>query len=379
MPESSWIADAAGVAAVGAACAAAPWIALDTEANSMHAYRERCCLVQINAGGRLFVIDPIALAGDDPLAPLRAPLEDPAITVWLHGGEYDAAVMRRDFRIQLRGVFDSQQAASLLGWEKTGYGSVVERLLGVQLAKEFSQYDWAIRPLDPGALAYAVDDVVHLPEAARQLRELISQADLAEECAIANRAVEDATWGGGYDPGGFWRVKGVRELGRPCLPVLAALWAWRDGVAREIDRPAGRVVNNETMLALCRRPIATFQQLKHAGVKSAVLASHGESLLACLKEANAHPPELPPRPHHREVPPEEEEREKRMKDWRRTESERRGVTMQAVLPAKALEHLKRYGAEDLAAVPQLGDKRVRLYGEKLRQLCAAASPPPQQP
>ncbi len=367
MSDVPWIDTAAGLAEVAAACASASWIALDTESNSMHAYRERCCLVQINAGGQMFVLDPIAL-GAEVFAVLKSPLEDPAITVWLHGGEYDCAVMRRDFAIQLRGVFDSQQAASMLGWERTGYGAVVERLMGIQLAKEFAQYDWAIRPIDPAALEYAIDDVRHLPEAAAQLRQQVQDADLVEETAIACAAVEEAGWGGGFDPGGFYRVKGARDLGKPCLPVLAALWTWRDGMAREIDKPPGRVINNETMLALCRKPVVTWAQLKVAGVKNSVLTTHGESLLNCLREANAHPPELPPPVKHREVEPFEEEREKRMKDWRRAESEKRAVPLQAVLPAKALEFLKRYGAEDLAQVPQLGAKRLALYGDKLREL-----------
>ncbi len=234
-----WIDTPAGLAEVAAACASAPWIALDTESNSMHAYTERCCLVQINAGGRMFVLDPIAL-GAPALAALKAPLEDPAITVWLHGGEYDAAVMRRDFAIQMRGVFDSQQAASMLGWEKTGYGAVVERQLGVQLAKDFAQYDWATRPVDPGALAYAIDDVRYLPDAAAQLRELIIAADLVEETAIACRAVEDAGWGGGFDPGGFYLVKGAATWASracrcwpPCGPGAMA------SRARSTNRPAG--------------------------------------------------------------------------------------------------------------------------------------------
>jgi ribonuclease D len=155
---------------------------------------------------------------------------------------------------------------------------------------------------------------------------------------------------------------------RPCLPVLAALWTWRDGVARIIDKPPGRVINNETLLALCRKPIVTWVQLKHAGVKNSVLTEHGESLLTCLRDANAHPPELPPPVKHREVEPIEEQRETRLKDWRRAESEKRAVPLQVVLPAKALEFLKRHGAGDLSLVPQLGAKRIRLYGEKLLTL-----------
>jgi ribonuclease D len=63
------------------------------------------------------------------------------------------------------------------------------------------------------------------------------------------------------------------------------------------------------------------------------------------------------------------ERERKLKAWRRREAERRGVPHQVVLPARSLEHLKLFGADDLEAVPQLGAKRSRLYGRDLARLC----------
>jgi ribonuclease D len=63
------------------------------------------------------------------------------------------------------------------------------------------------------------------------------------------------------------------------------------------------------------------------------------------------------------------ERGERLKAWRQQEAERRQVPLQVVLPAAALRHLQRHGAEDLESVPQLGAKRIRLYGDKLGELC----------
>lgn len=365
--DAAWVDTPAAVERAAAACAAAPWIAVDIEANGMHAYRERCCLIQLNAGGELFVIDPLALA-PEALRPLAAPLADRARTKWVHGGELDVALLRRDAGIQLAGVFDSQQAAAMLGWESTGYASVVERLLGIALPKAYTHYDWATRPLAPEALRYAIDDVRYLPEVGQRLRELVAAADLAEETELACRAVEESTRREGFEPGGFWRIRGVRELPRERLPILAALWAWRERVAEELDKPPGMVLNGELLLALARRPVYTWAQLKQLGVKPWLLASHGEALLACLREARERPPSVPEPPRQREVGPEEERRERRLKEWRQAEAKRRGVSLQAVLPAKALEHLKRYGAGDLASVPQLGAKRIALYGDKLREL-----------
>ncbi|MBA3939137.1 MAG: HRDC domain-containing protein [Planctomycetes bacterium] len=376
-PAFTWIADAAGLPALAAALAAAPWVALDSEANSMFVYREQVCLLQINAGGALFVVDTLALLragaeagqpGAAVLAALKPELERSNRPLYVHGGEYDVGCLKRDFAITLGGVWDSQQAASFLGWERTGYGAVVEKVCGVALAKAFTQYDWATRPLDPGALRYAIDDVVYLPRVCDELRAAITAADLEDELALANQAVSGTGWSGGFDPAGFWRIKGVRDLNAGTLPVLAALYTWRDGIAQLANQPPGRIINNELLLAIARNAPTNFQLLKRLGLRAWFMSAHGEAMMEVVRGVRAG--EVPPRPRQREVLPIEEERETRLKDWRRSESERRKAPLQVVLPAKALEHLKQHGAGDLAAVPQLGAHRTALYGAKLRELCA---------
>ncbi len=378
MTDHWWIETVADLPRVVEACRTAPWLALDSEANSMFVYREQMCLLQLNAGGQLIVVDMVALLkaeGWDGSAPshvldsLKTELSRTDRPLWLHGGEYDCALLKRDFGITPAGVWDTQQAASLLGWPATGYGAVVEKLCAVTLEKAFTQYDWATRPLDPGALQYALDDVVHLPKCAEILKAEVATADLVEEHAIACQAVTESTSGAGFDPAGFWKIKGLRDLPKDCHGVLAALYVWRDGIAREANLPPGRIINNESLLIVAKYAPLSFQQLKKAGLKSWVLSQHGEAIIDTIRSAKEQPPAIPEQPRRREVDDAEEDRETRLKDWRRSESERRKVPLQVVLPAKAIEHLKRYGADDLSAVPQLGPKRIGLYGEKIVTLC----------
>ena len=376
LPAHTWIETADHLPALGEAIAASPWVALDTEANSMFVYREQVCLLQVNVAGALYLVDTLAIArAGGSLAVLKKPLEDPTRTVWLHGGEYDVGTLKRDYGIALNGVWDSQQAASLLGWERTGYGAVVEKLCGVPLDKAYTHYDWGTRPIETGALRYGLDDVVYLPQVCDLLRAEVKAANLEEEVAIANQAVEATTWSGGFDPAGFWRIKGVREIPKQSLPLLAALYVWRDGVAKAANQPPGRLLNNEVLLAITRNAPTNFQLLKRIGLRGWFLSAHGESLMEAVRVALDQPPVLPDRPRHRDVLPEEELRETRMKDWRRaeaenrTKAENRPVPLQVVLPAKALEYLKQHGAMDLGAVPQLGAKRRERYGAKLQELC----------
>jgi ribonuclease D len=376
LPTHTWIESADRLPALAEEMAKAPWIALDTEANSMFVYREQVCLLQLNIAGSLYLVDTLAIAkAGGSLAAFKTALEDPARTVWLHGGEYDVGTLKRDYGIALRGVWDSQQAASLLGWERTGYGSVVEKLCGVALDKAYTHYDWGTRPIETGALHYALDDVIHLPQVCDLLRAEVKAADLEDEVAIANQAVEATGWSGGFDPTGVWKIKGIREVPRHHLPLLFALYLWRDGLARQANQPPGRLLNNEVLLAIVRNAPTNFQLLKKLGLRGWFLSAHGEALLDAIKKALSEPPTLPERPRQREVAPEEELRETRLKDWRRSEAENRSksdgrpVPLQVVLPAKALEYLKQHGADDLAAVPQLGAKRSARYGAKLQELC----------
>jgi ribonuclease D len=379
VPAPVWITSRDQMPDMASAIPAAPWVALDTESNSMFVYQERICLLQVNAGERFFLIDPLAIDPDgarpESFSLLKPLLEDPRRTLYLHGGEYDVGVLKRCYGIALAGVWDSQQAASLLGYERTGYGALVEQLCGVKLAKDHAQYDWGTRPLDPLAERYAVDDVVYLPRICGLLREQVQAADLADEVAIANRAVEETRWSGGFDPAGLWRIKGVRDIHERDRGLLFALYLWREALAKTANQPPGRMINNELLLALVRKAPTQYALLKQMGVKGWLVSAHGEALTAVIREAQSNPPEVPPRPDRRDVAPEEDDRERRLKDWRRTEAERRGqeehrpVPLQVVLPARALEHLKRLGVCDLGTVPQLGAKRIARYGEKLLELC----------
>lgn len=375
-----FISTASDLQDVAAALATAPWVAVDSESNSMFVYREQVCLLQLNAGGALFVIDPLALgvtAAGTPssaLDLLKPGLERTDRPLWVHGGEYDVAVLRRDFNIALGGVFDTQQAASLLGHVKTGYGSLAEAVCGVVLAKSFATYDWATRPLDPAALAYAIDDVVYLPRIADEMVRAVAAAGIGDEVAMANRAVAAQTWTAGFDPERVWRMKEIDALDGDALRTVVRLYAWRDEAARQENAPPARMMNDEVVKWLARHRPRSIAALSAARIKPGILARHGATLVDAIVAAAGDA--LPVRATVPRLPQAVMAREERLKAWRRKEAEARSlkdervIPLQLVLPARALEHLKVHGAVDLEGVPQLGPARIARYGETLKALCA---------
>lgn len=374
-----------GLAEIARALQTAAWVALDSESNSMFVHREQVCLLQLNVAGAIFVVDTLALGVDPRRTPssaldlLREGLGRSDRPLWLHGGEYDVACVRRDFGIALGGVWDTQQAASLLGWPKTGYGSVVEQLCGVSLGKAYAQYDWATRPLDKAALAYAIDDVVYLPRVAETLKKAVEGADIADELAMQNAVVAATLWTGGFEPSSLWRLRDVERAPPYALKLLARLLRWREDAASDENVPPGRLVNNEVLLAIARHPPTSLADLKRAGVKASVLARHGDTALHAVRAADHD--DVPRRPLSTPPSPAMAAREARLKAWRRDESERRAraegraIPLQLVLPARSLDHLRVHGAGDLDAVPQLGARRRERYGDALRALCNVTAAP----
>ena len=372
-PEFTWITTAAELASLGKRMQAAPWVAIDTESNSRFVYRERVCLLQVNIEDELFLVDTLTLPAEPAtLAALKPALENPAQRLYLHGGEYDVACCKRDYDLELRGIFDTQQAASFLGIARTGYGALVEEFCEVKLPKEHGLYDWATRPIDPDALRYALDDVHYLPMIAARLEEAVREADIEEELAIANAGVEDVrAHQNDFDPAAMYRIKGIGQLHQSKLGVMTALYAWRDALAAELDQPPGRIIHNEALLGLARNAPTNFNGLRKARLPGRVLREHGEALITVIKQATESPPAIPEPPARREVDPRERGREQALKRWRRTEAEKRKLPLQVVLPARALEYFKKHGADDFDVVPHFGPKRAEHYGEAIRKVLAS--------
>jgi len=73
-----------------------PVVAVDTESNSLYAYREQVCLLQFSTLQVDYLVDPLALRDLSSLAGLFA---DPAILKVFHATDYDILCLKRDFSI----------------------------------------------------------------------------------------------------------------------------------------------------------------------------------------------------------------------------------------------------------------------------------------
>ncbi len=219
-------------------------VAVDTEADSLHCYREKLCLVQVSLPGRDYVVDP--LAGVD-LAPLCAALERKEIV--LHGADFDLRLLRRGLNFTAQRLFDTVIAARLLGIREFSLAALVKRYFGVELGKGSQKANWARRPLPARMLQYAINDTHYLlPLAERlesQLRERNHLDWLQQSC---QRAIEQAAVERVRDEDEVWRVRGSALLRGRAAAVLRALWQWREKEAQAADRPPFHILQNHELL-----------------------------------------------------------------------------------------------------------------------------------
>jgi ribonuclease D len=222
-------------------------VALDTEADSLHNYFEKVCLIQLTVNQEHFLIDPLAqleLSGF-----LDALADKPLV---LHGGDYDLRMLRVSFGFRPRAdVFDTMIAAQLLGIEQIGLAALIEKYFTLTIGKEGQKSDWSRRPLSEKQLDYAVNDTRFLEPLAERLAGELNERGRTDWQKESCRAMVDSTGRDRLrDPQDAWRIKGAGRLTQRQLAYLRELWHWRDQQARRANVPAFKVFGNQQILEL---------------------------------------------------------------------------------------------------------------------------------
>jgi len=224
-------------------------VPIDTEADSLHCYFEKLCLIQISVPERDLLIDPLA---GFPLEPLFRTLAGKELII--HGADYDLRLLRRVGFEVTAPVFDTMIAARLCGIAEFSLAALIKRYFDVQLTKASQKANWARRPLSPQMADYAVKDTHYLLEIATTLeKELTNLGRLDwfhQSCA---KAVAASAITKERDPDEAWRIVGSKDLKGRSFAILRALWYWREAEAQAIDRPTFHILHSEQLIEAAAR------------------------------------------------------------------------------------------------------------------------------
>ena len=227
--------------------AAAARVAVDTEADSLHNYFEKVCLIQLSIDGEHYLVDP--LAGLELREFFAALAAKPLI---FHAGDYDLRILRASTGFRPNGeIFDTMIAAQLLGVEQLGLAALIERYFAVAIGKEGQKSDWSQRPLSEKQLQYAVNDTRYLEALADRLAAELEAKGRIEWHQESCRAMVQASGRDNpRDPEEAWRLKGAGRLTRCQLAYLREVWRWRDSHAQRLNRPPFKIFGNQQIFDL---------------------------------------------------------------------------------------------------------------------------------
>lgn len=254
-------------------------LAIDTEGASYHRFHDRTYLLQVSTRDQDVIIDPLT-AG--PLPDLAALLSDPSSEVVFHDADYDLRLLRQDYGASAANVFDTRVAAQLLGIRSFGLAALLEKYFAVKLEKKFQRADWSLRPLSAGMLEYAVLDTHYLLALRDRLSEELQQLGRWEWAREEFALIEETHAAAEADDSSlaFLRVKGARDLTRRELAILRELVAWRDSVARRLDRATFRVAGNDILLEISRAMPRSMDELTRIRIVPRVLVErNGREIL----------------------------------------------------------------------------------------------------
>ena len=329
-----WVDDQESIERTCASLMQSNQIGVDTESNSLYAYREQVCLLQLSNKQGDFLIDPHAKVDLSPCAQIFA---SPIIEKIFHAAEYDILCLKRDFGFEFNHLFDTMHAARILGMEKLNLPSLLSELLGVERERNFQKANWGKRPLSKEMLHYARLDTHYLIELRDLLEHRLEQnnlLDLAREDFLRISRIEPAK----RNLPLYAQVSGYHLLDPQSLAILDELCKFRDRMAQVLNRPHFKVISSSALLAVAEAQPMTTDELKNIKeVSSKIAERYGRDLIEAVKKGANKPPivlEKRSRPSQDYL-----DRLQALQNWRKNTAKQMGVQSDIVLPREILDDI----------------------------------------
>lgn len=347
-------------------------LAIDTEADSLHHYFEKVCLIQVSTRKADYIIDP--LAGLD-LVKFFEILSTKVLII--QGADYDLRMLRRDYNFSAHSIFDTMLAAQLLGYERFSYAALVERHVGVVLDKHGQKADWSQRPLPESLITYAAADTHYLFTVMDKLEEeLIAKDRLHWLNECATKLLDYVSEGIRQpDPEKQWRIKGWHTLkpGRGWA-YLRELWLWRDMEAQHVDFPPFKVMRNDLLIEIAKWAQNGFPQSETPNFPRNIYGRRRRGMERALEHARSMKPDEWPKPletNRREIKTPDENCILELKKMREVHSARleldpgvllstANISVLATSGAKTVEELRHLGILHKWQVDEMGSDIVKV-------------------
>ncbi len=233
-------------------------IGVDLEADSLHCFEERICLIQIAAEKEVFLIDPFEFKD---LSCFLEILENSSIIKVFHGADFDIRSLDRDYHIRVKNLFDTEIACRFLGIKERGLQALLKRNFNIDADKKYQRANWSKRPFQPEMIRYAAMDVEYLIRLYKVIRQkLVERQRLSwaeEEFDIQVKVRYE-----NYNTLPlFRRFKGAGKMDSRTLAVLENLLQVRMRIAKQKNKPLFKIMSNASLISLSENKPETIDQI----------------------------------------------------------------------------------------------------------------------
>ncbi|MCY4575831.1 MAG: HRDC domain-containing protein [Chloroflexi bacterium] len=351
-------------------------VVIDTESNSFHRFPDRVCLVQIAAGKRAWVVDPLEMTEDD-VAPLGELMANPNVEKVIHAASNDIRVLDKEWSFRVANIFDTSIAAQFCGMRRVGLDSVLLDALGVSIVKSKSlqRADWTVRPLPDEALQYAVDDVLHLQDLRDELVRRLEELGRMEWVEEEFQRLENIRYRAPDPPEiAFLNAKGSRALGPQELAVLRELYVFRYNEGMRRDVPPFKIMSDAVLTTIAAAGRDDLDEIE--GIPVSSLRRYGRRLQRARERGLAAEPVTRPRNGNSnsnglEGRPTREQIDqlRDLKAWRNEQGEELDLDPALIWPMQSLERLARDASllndETREGASVVREWQAREFGESL--------------
>ena len=348
--------------------AAQPAIAVDTESNSLHAYQERVCLIQISTRENDYLVDTLAIHSLEPLGEIFA---NSAIQKVFHAGDYDLTCLKRDYAFTFANYFDTSIAAAAVGEENLGLSTLLTKYFGFSVDKRYQRADWGKRPLDPEMLRYAQSDshfllplrdclIPRLKSISRLTMVLEDCTALAQQTPPMKNHSEDV-----------WRVKGINGMKPRALSLLQQLNHLREELARKQDVPLFKVMSDAALVEIATTQPKHIQELDLLpSLSKSQVRRYGKQIMQTVADWRKSSDKLT-RPRAQYLDESIQRRRELLGDWRKQMAQKDKVSSSVILPKDLLENIAAQPIKskaELEQAMQASPTRFEVYGEELLEI-----------
>lgn len=284
-------------------CRAEERFAFDTEFVMEDRFEAEVCLLQIATTSQVAIVDPFL---DLDLSAVWELICDSGVETVVHSGQEDLGLCMQHTGKIPQHIYDVQIAAGFVGHDyPLSLQKLVQTVLHRRLHKTKTLTDWRKRPLAASQIEYAAADVEYLLSVRTVLHDEIGRRGRLDWVEEELRKLEDVSLYRRTEEEKVFRVKGAGSMRGRQLAIVSELLAWREEVAKRLNRPARIVLKDHLLVEIARlelRSQAEIRDLRGINLSFRDVTALGR----VVSDAQQIPSEQWPKPAPRDVETQEE-------------------------------------------------------------------------